>query len=124
MGIKGFCILKNFATVRGYRGNLAELLNTPLVIMDVAVDKSGFLILNKQHTAMADVQMSDVDRYFLCEIVCGVVLPPNLTQEQKAAGVAKRISRKGGYNHIVKNMVIAASLTKGEFNDDFLFELQ
>ncbi|MBR1525175.1 MAG: hypothetical protein IJ640_00745 [Prevotella sp.] len=124
MGIKGFCILKNYETVRGYRGNLAELLNTPLVIMDVAVDNSGFLILNKQHTAMADVQMSDVDKYFLCEIVCGVVLPPNLTQEQKAAGVAKRVSRKGGYNHIVKNIVIAASLATGVFNDDFLFELQ
>lgn len=124
MGIKGFCILKNYETVRGYRGNLAELLGAPLVIMDVAVDNSGFLILNKQQTAMADVQMSDVDRYFLCEIFAGVVLPPNLSLEQKLVESGKRITRKGGYNKILANMVIAGSLAKGVFNDDFLFELQ
>ena len=103
MGIKGFCILKNYETVRGYRGNLAELLGVPLVIIDVAVDKSGFLILNKQQT---------------------VVLPPNLSLEQKLVESGKRITRKGGYNKILTNMVIAGSLAKGVFNDDFLFELQ
>ena len=124
MGIKGFCILKSTQTVRGYAGDFAELLDTPLVIFDVAVNGDGFLIMNKSMTAMADVRMPDVDRYFLCEIVCGVVIPPDLSIEQKMAEVTKRIARKGGYNNIIKNMVIAGSLAKGKFDDRFLFEMQ
>lgn len=122
MGIKGFCILKSTQTVRGYAGDVADLLNTPLVIFDVAVNGDGFLVFNKQMTALADVRMPDVDRHFLCEIVCGVVIPPNLPLEQKMAEVAKRQLRKGGYNNIIKNMVIAGSLAKGKFDDRFLFE--
>ena len=38
--------------------------------------------------------------------------------------VSKRMFRKGGYNDIVKKMVIAASLNRGEFNDVFLFQKQ
>lgn len=122
MGIKGFCILKSTQTVRGYAGDIAELLNTPLVIFDVAVNGDGFLIMNKSMTAMADVRMPDVDRYFLCEIIGGVVIPPDLSIEQKMAEITKRRARKGGYNDIIKNMVIAGSLAKGKFDDRFLFE--
>ena len=122
MNIKGFCMLKSTQTVRGYAGNAAELLGTPLAIFDVAVNGDGFLVFNKEMTALADVRMPDVDLYFLCEIVNGVVIPPNLSFEQKMAEVAKRIGRKGGYNNIIKNMVIAGSLAKGKFDDRFLFD--
>ena len=124
MDIKGYCLLKSVDTVRGYRGDKNDLLGAPLTIIDVAVGNSGFLVLNRKHTAIADVRMSDVNLYFFCDIVCGVVLPPNLPYEKKMVEVAKRLSRKGGYNKAIRCMVIGASIVKGEFNDDFLFEQQ
>jgi hypothetical protein len=36
----------------------------------------------------------------------------------------KSQQRKGGYNGLVRNMVIEASLMKGKFHDSFLWAMQ
>lgn len=41
---------------------------------------------------------------------------------EKMAFAQSRMKRKGGYNNIVASVVIASSLTKGEFTDSFLFQ--
>jgi hypothetical protein len=38
--------------------------------------------------------------------------------------VEKRVMRKGGYNNMVRHLVIATSLHSNEFNDKFLFTKQ
>ena len=38
--------------------------------------------------------------------------------------VAKAQQRKGGYNHLLRNMVIEASLMKSKFYDSFLWQKQ
>lgn len=123
--IRGYCTLKNINTVKGYIYNPEELLKAPFLrIFDIAVGNDGFMILNPQGTALAMVDMPDVDRYFLCDDMAGVLIPPDLTFMQQLIEVAMRQSRKGGYNEIIRRMVIGASLHAGKFNDDFLFEKQ
>jgi hypothetical protein len=137
-GAKGYCQLKSIEhCFIGYDKNidpdgyklvenyLKRALFLP--IHDLAVNNSGFLILVSVENVppcLVDVRdMSDVARYFLCEEVCGVICPPNLTELQKIGFRMSRLTRKGGYNNLIRNMVIVASLHKGEFNDDFLFTI-
>lgn len=133
--IKGYCLLKS--TDRcfiGYREAenpvvyseiKMSLTRYPLRIVDVAVDDSGFLVLEPGGRALVDVRsMDDVDRYFLCDEFGGVLLPRGLLTEEKIVQSMRRMNRKGGYNDLLRKMVIAASLQKNEFNDDFLFAKQ
>lgn len=136
MEIKGFCKLKSLDNVfigydktsdpEGYNKIALDSLHaTFLPIMDVAVDNSGFLVLSPDGKALLDVQNLDsVSNYFMCTVSGDVILPPNISSLDKMILSGKRLSRKGGYNHIIRNMVIMNSLRLGEFNDDFLFQKQ
>lgn len=120
--IQGYCVLKSTNTVKGYAGDPKELLDAFILrIVDVAVDNSGFLVLNKQGTALAMVDMPDVQMHFLCSTLGGVILPPKLSFAEQWREVAKRVMIKGGYTDIVRSAVIATSLIQNKFNDDFLF---
>lgn len=122
MEIQGYCMLKSTNTVKGYAGEMEDLLPpNHLKILDIAVDGSGFLVLNSKGSALALVEKSDVSMYFLCNVYNGVICPPNMNLFEKMAFAQSRMERKGGYNNIVASIVIAASLTKGEFTDSFLF---
>ena len=55
--IKGYCVLRSTDHVMGYAGDLKELqFPHCLRIIDIAVNNSGFLVLNPQGTALADVR--------------------------------------------------------------------
>lgn len=123
MEIQGYCMLKSTNTVKGYAGEMSDLLQPNyLRILDIAVDNSGFLVLNSKGSALAMVEKSDVDMYFLCNVYCGVICPPNMNLFEKTAFTLSRIGRKGGYSNIVASLVILTSLIKGEFTDSFLFK--
>lgn len=123
MEIQGYCMLKSTNTVKGYAGEIEDLLPPNiLTILDIAVDGSGFLVLNGKRSALAMVEKSDVNMYFLCNVYLDVICPPNMTLLEKMAFALSRRERKGGYNNIVASIVIAASLSKGEFTDSFLFQ--
>lgn len=133
--IKGYCLLKSTEHCAigyneksdpvGYREIRKSLIGSPLRIVDIAVDNSGFLVLEPNGRALVDVRsMDDVDRHFLCDDFGGVLLPCGLSTKEKMIQSMRRMNRKGGYNHMLRMMVIAASLQKGDFNDDFLFTKQ
>ena len=123
MEIQGYCMLKSTNTVIGYAGEIADLLPPNILkILDIAVDGNGFLVLNGKGNALAMVEKSDVSLYFLCNVYCGVICPPNMNLFEKTEFAQSRIERKGGYNNIVASIVIAASLSRGEFTDSFLFQ--
>jgi hypothetical protein len=123
--IQGYCVLKSTNTVKGYAGDPKELLDAFILrIVDVAVDNSGFLVLNEQGTALAMVDMPDVQMHFLCSKLDGVIIPPNLSLIDQMKEVHKRLMIKGGYTDIVRCTVIATSLKQNKFNDDFLFTNQ
>ena len=122
MEIKGYCMLKSTNTVTGYVGDMKELLPPhALRIIDIAVDGNGFLVLNANSTALAMVEKEDVDYLFYCSVLNGVICPPDLNFAERLQFAISRQTREGGYNNIVANVVIAASLARGYFTDDFLF---
>lgn len=123
MEIQGYCMLKSTNTVIGYAGERADLLPPNILkILDIAVDGNGFLVLNGKGNALAMVEKSDVSLYFLCNVFCGFICPPNMNLFEKMAFAQGRIERKGGYTNRVASIVIAASLIRGEFTDSFLFQ--
>lgn len=125
MEIKGYCMLKSTNTVTGYVGDMKELLPPhALRIIDIAVDGNGFLVLNANSSALAMVEKIDVDYFFYCSVLNGVICPPDINFAERLQFAVSRQTRKGGYNNIVANIVIAASLSKGYFTDDFLFQKQ
>lgn len=130
--VKGYCQLKrnNNAFIGlskkspDYDKVKESISNSSILpIMDIAVDGNGFLCLAPNGSCIIDVQsMDDVDRYFLCEDYCGVLIPSNLSTVDKMYQVSRRIGRKGGYGPFIKKVIIAASLQKGELYDEFLLE--
>lgn len=93
-----------------------------LPIIDIGINNSGFLSMEPKGECIIDIRdMNDVESYFLCEMVGEVILPPGLSTEDKAFYYSKRLNRIGGYNDIVKKMVIMNSLRSGKVDDRFLF---
>lgn len=120
--IKGYCVLRSTKSVWGYAGDLKDLEYPHcLRIIDIAVDNSGFLVLNPQGTALADIRdMQDVYAYFLCSEYAKILCPPDISFIEQWQYAAKRISllMAGKYD---RKMVICTSLTLGKLKDDFLF---
>lgn len=121
--IQGYCVLRSTEHVRGYAGDLKEIAWPHcLRIIDIAVDNSGFLVLNPAGTALADVyDMNDVYAHFLCEEFAGVLTPPGLSIIDKMMYAYGRIPY---YTEENRRLVIISSLSMGKLNDEFLFKNQ
>jgi hypothetical protein len=121
--IVGFAdIKKNATTCRGAI-DPNQFIGKLCAVLEFGVDDC-VLVLNPESTALAMFDKEDVYRSFKCGYVNGVVTPPNLDTINEMAYVMKVQMRKGGYNNILRNMVVEASLRKGEFCDSFLWQLQ
>lgn len=93
-----------------------------LPIFDIGVNNSGFMCMAPQGECLIDIRdTNDVESYFLCELMGDVVVPQGLSFLDKNLYYTKRMSRKGGYNYIVRNLVIMSSLRAGKVDDRFLF---
>lgn len=96
-----------------------------LRVIDIGVDNSGLLLLDNKNRCIVDVRdMKSVAAFFRCGMIGDVVLPPDLSLMAQMAEYTRRITRKGGYNYLVRNMVIMNSLSKNSFDDRFLFQKQ
>ena len=140
--IKGYCILNkdadlNFAmndesgnifdsrSEEEKKENLKDIwLSKPLRCLEINEKTNSILALSSDATKMGMFDMKNVASYFHCDVLNGVVLPPDLDFLAQGAYYFQVQQRKGGYGRIVANMVIAASLHKGEFQDSFLWEKQ
>ena len=121
--IVGFVhINKNAKTCKGAK-NSSEFIGQICAVMEFGVDDC-VLVLNPQSTALAMFDKEDVYRSFKCGYSNGIVTPPNLELHEQMMYVTKAQQRKGGYNGLVRNMVIEASLMKGKFHDSFLWAMQ
>lgn len=123
MDIKGFVFINSGATTCRGAQNPEEFIGQICRIMDIN-DTGDVLVLNPQATAMAMFDAVDVGRNFLCTIHGKVICPPNLDILGQMGYVTQCQMRKGGYNELLANMVIAASLARGEFTDSFLWQKQ
>jgi hypothetical protein len=124
MDIVGFVRIKDNATTCKGARNPNEFIGKTCAVMEFG-QHGSILVLNHNGSALAMFDNEDIQAQFKCGgIVSGVVCPPNLHQLEKMMYVGKALGRKGGYNNLVMNMVIQASLMKGEFTDNFLWQCQ
>lgn len=119
MQIAGYCTIKKDAKT-GVGSKPQTFFGKDVRVMEF--DRwGGVLALNQEADALCMFDKEDVVRSFKCKEKCDVLMPANYNEFEATFYVGKVLSRKGGYNYICKNMVIAASLMKGEFTDDILF---
>jgi|688.fasta_scaffold134854_9 hypothetical protein len=123
MNICGFAYIKKDATTCRGGENPKDFIGNICAVLDFGWD-GCVLVLNPQSTALAMFDKEDVYQKFECGYVDGVITPPNLDMLVQAMYVMKARTRIGGYNHILRDMVIQASLIKGVFYDKFLWERQ
>lgn len=120
----GFCTISPKAKGRGIQDfQMTSFLGKICQIQDLN-DDGDILALNETGTALGMFEKHEIINYFLCDCssMQGVILPPNLEFFDKMQYYNKLTSRKGGYNNIIKQMVIIASLHKGQYTDAFLFQ--
>jgi hypothetical protein len=118
--IVGFAhINKNATTCTGAK-NPNEFIGQTCAVMEFGVDDC-VLVLNPQSTALAMFDKEDVYRSFKCGFSNGIITPPDLEMLEQMIYATKSQRRKGGYDRLVRNMVIEASLMKGKFEDRFLW---
>lgn len=118
----GYCDIKKDATT-GIGTEINTFLGQTVRVMEFARD-GGALVLNPQATAMAMFDKQDIARRFECCEKSDVIMPAGLKDDPigAIAYMLKVTSRKGGYNNLLKMMVIQTSLHKGKVSDDFLFQ--
>lgn len=103
-----------------------SIMGAPMRIIDISVDKSGFLCLEPKGRCLVDVRsMESVDRYFLCNEIGGVVIPDcNDDVAKQMYEVTYRKIRLPSYGKWERAAVITKSLIEGKFMDSFLYEKQ
>lgn len=121
--IVGFAHIKYDATTCKGAKNPSEFIGQTLAVMEFGVDDC-VLVYNPKMTALAMFDKEDVQSSFKCGYVNGVVTPPGLNMIDQMMYVTKSQTRKGGYNYILREMVIAASIHKKQFNDGFIWQMQ
>ena len=89
-------------------------------------EEGDVMVMSSDAQTLATFDKCDVERSFKCCVSGEVLCPPSMKDNmlEQMAYVAKVTTRKGGYNHILKNMVIAASLHRREFCDSVLWAKQ
>lgn len=121
--IVGFVHINKEATTCHGADNPKEFIGQTCAVMEFASD-GGALVLNPQGSALAMFDKEDIQRSFKCGVTNNVITPPNLGVIAQSAYATKAMMRKGGYDNLVMNMVIQASLSRGEFCDSFLWQNQ
>jgi len=122
MEVVGYCTIHRDAKT-GTGMNLEKFIGKDVRVMEFAKD-GGVLVISADAQSMATFDKEDVYRKFECSISGDVICPPDMNVIEQMMYHTKVITRKGGYNNILRNMVIEASLMKGKFVDGFLFAKQ
>lgn len=116
----GYCTIKSDAK-SGKAENLNKFLGKDLRVMEFD-QWGGVLVISSDATELAMFDKEDVVRKFECTLMGDYIMPPKIDMLEQMIYMTRLNTRKGGYAPILKQMVIQASLMKGEFNDNFLFQ--
>lgn len=122
METQGYAIIRHGAQGTSAIG-LEAFYGRPVRVMEFAQD-GGVLVIDSQATGLGMFDKEHVQRSFRCTMQGHVVCPPDLDTLSRMAYVTMAMARKGGYPPIVGQMVIAASLHRGEFHDSLLWAKQ
>ena len=123
--IVGYCTIKKDAkTCRGAK-KPEDFIGQTLRVFEFNPE-GDVLVLNSKANAFAMFDAIDVHRKFECVELNDIVMPKTMKNDfmKQTIYVTKVMQRNGGYNNLLKQMVIQASLMKGEFSDNLLFAKQ
>lgn len=129
MEVVGYAIISKTASTGTSAISLDEFRGQTVRVFEFAED-GGVLVLNAKATGLAMFDKEDVRASFKCCLfpspMGDVVCPPELKDNFiKKVEYATRVNmRKGGYNNLLKEMIVHASLHKGKFNDHLLWAKQ
>jgi hypothetical protein len=121
--IQGYCHIKKSATTCHGAKFPEQFIAQTCKVMEFAKD-GGVLALNPECTALAMFDACDIKSKFECNEQGIYIFPANLNMIEQMAYINKLTSRKGGWAPILKQMVIQASLHRGKYTDDFLFQME
>lgn len=123
MEVVGYAIIKPTAQTGVSAVDIDLFRGKTCRVLEFAKD-GGVLVIDRQATGIAMFDKCDVFKHFKCVEECNVVCPPDLEFHQRMFYISKCMNRKGGYNNLLKQMVIQISLHKGKFTDNFLWQKQ
>lgn len=123
MDVVGYAEIKKDAITGRSPISLDNFIGKPCRVMEF--NKEGdVLLIDSKSTGLATFDACDVYRKFECKVIGDVLTPPEMNMVEQMIYVTKVQTRKGGYNNLLKQMVIQASLLKGKFTDNVLFAMQ
>ncbi len=123
MELVGYCTIKKEATTGRSAISMDNFLGKDVRVMEFASD-GGVMVVDSQAKGIAMFDKQDVYRSFECRELGDIVMPANLNTIEQFEYSARCMSRKGGYNRLLRNMVVEASLMRGKFTDAFLWQKQ
>lgn len=123
MDVVGYADIKKDATTGTSAIPIIKFIDGPCRVMEFAED-GGVLVLDREASGLGIFDKCDIYRSFKCGVCGDVITPPGLSMIEQMEYVARCVSRKGGYNNLLKQMVIQASLMEGKFIDHFLWAKQ
>lgn len=121
MEVVGYALIKPDAKTGQSPIPISKFIGHPVRVMEFAHD-GGVLVLDPEATGLGMFDACDVKASFKCRVQGEVLMPPELNVAEQMLYYGKVITRKGGYNNTLKQMVIHASLGRGKFTDSFLFQ--
>ena len=84
----------------------------------------GALVVNNEGNAVGMFDKNEIKRFFKCSYFGDFICPPGIDHLHQHIYVSKCMTRKGGYDKILHDMIVQASLMMGKYVDSFLWELQ
>lgn len=121
MEIVGYCTIRKNATTCTGTDHPEKYIGKDCRVMEFD-QWGGVLVLDSGATGLAMFDKEDVIRKFECREQGEFIFPPDLDMIGQMAHMHKLMYRKGGWNPVLKGMVIQYGLMKGKYNDDFLFQ--
>lgn len=120
--IEGFALINKNANTK-FAKTPSDFLGKTCRVIEFD-KRGGVLVVNDKGTELAMFDKEDIKSSFKCDYMAGVIIPPNKNEVEKAMYVLQAKNRKGGYPPTVMEMVVVASILKGEFYDSFLWAKQ
>lgn len=124
MDIVGYAQLSAYARGNGVREPHQEQFKRAIVPVLEFAENGDVLVLAPNGSCIGDFYKADVRSSFRCHMQGEVLCPPDLDMLGRMSYMAMCLQRKGGYGPIVRQMVIAASLSRGKFTDGFLWQVE
>ncbi|MPM12596.1 hypothetical protein SDC9_58950 [bioreactor metagenome] len=78
-------------------------------------------VLVKLDNKIGAFEAKDVVSIFRCQMFADVICSPEISFSDQMLYYKKIMNRKGGYNSLLRDMIISVSLRNGKFTDDFVF---